>query len=140
MATQKILSRIAIPVALFSCGLLPVRVDAQTSGAGVIVYLDPMTTAGVGGTVNLAPRGEETNLQVTLNPGEKSEGGSDDYRMQVVEEAVRRRGGSSKVSVTCMPTARRRASRAHSGCRTFETAGTSSRWPTNTTRTSWPAG
>jgi hypothetical protein len=85
MARQKILSRIAIPVALVSCGFFPLRMEAQTPGAGVIVYLDPMTTAGVGGTVNLAPKGEETNLQVTLNPGEGPESAADAYRMQVVE-------------------------------------------------------
>jgi len=48
---------------------------AQSPGGNVIVYLDPMTTAGVGGTVSLAPNGPETKLEVTLRPGDTTSDG-----------------------------------------------------------------
>ena len=49
----------------------PARAQARKAKTGnVIVYLDPMTTANVGGTVNLAPNGQATNFEVTLKPGE----------------------------------------------------------------------
>lgn len=85
MARQILLSHIAVPAAVLSCCLLPAHAQAQTSGSAVIVYLDPMTTAGVGGTVNLDPKGEATNLQVTLNPGEASNGDAANYRMQIAQ-------------------------------------------------------
>jgi hypothetical protein len=51
----------------------------------VIVYLDPMTTAGVGGTVNLSPNGRETNFEVTLNPGEAADDQPGEYKIRVVQ-------------------------------------------------------
>jgi hypothetical protein len=57
---------------------------AQASKGHVIVYLDPMTTAGVGGTVNLAPDGNATSFEVTLNSGEKADEPRE-YKMQVVQ-------------------------------------------------------
>ena len=52
---------------------LPSAMHAQGKQGNVIVYLDPMTTAGVAGTVNLAPDGPATNFEVTLNPGESAQ-------------------------------------------------------------------
>jgi hypothetical protein len=60
------------------------RGEAQSRAGTVIVYLDPMTTAGVGGTVNLAPNGPGTNFEVTLNPGE-SAGEEREYKVQVAQ-------------------------------------------------------
>jgi hypothetical protein len=57
---------------------------AQGSPRGVIVYLDPMTTAGVGGTVNLAPKGQATNLEVTLNPADSADR-QREYKVRVVQ-------------------------------------------------------
>ena len=63
---------------------VPTAVRAQGGSGNVIVYLDPMTTAGVGGTVNLAPNGPATNFEVTLNPGD-SEESRGAYKVRVVQ-------------------------------------------------------
>ncbi|MGH7497920.1 MAG: hypothetical protein ACREL3_03605 [Gemmatimonadales bacterium] len=76
--------KIGIVIGAVTCASIPERIYAQASGGNVIVYLDPMTTAGVGGTVNLAPSGEETNLEVTLKPGE-SPSDAKEYRVQVAQ-------------------------------------------------------
>jgi hypothetical protein len=70
---------------------VPMRLSAQGSEGGVIVYLDPMTTAGVGGTVNLAPNGQATNFEVTLNPGDSGER-SGAYKLRVVEGSCSKPG------------------------------------------------
>ncbi len=77
-------SRIVVLGVVFACAGLPSRADAQRPDGSVIVYLDPMTTAGVGGTVNLAPKGEATNFEVTLNPGESSDA-QEEYKVRVVQ-------------------------------------------------------
>jgi len=70
---------------------LPLRLYAQGSEGGVVVYLDPMTTAGVGGTVNLAPNGQATNFEVTLNPGDSSaQYGA--YKLRVVQGSCSKPG------------------------------------------------
>ena len=76
--------RAGVVAGVAACAALPAQSHAQASGGNVIVYLDPMTTAGVGGTVNLAPKGQETNLEVTLKPG-GSPSGESEYRLQVVQ-------------------------------------------------------
>ena len=63
---------------------LPSAAHAQGTQGNVIVYLDPMTTAGVGGTVNLAPNGPATNFEVTLNPGDSTQD-QGAYRVRVVQ-------------------------------------------------------
>jgi hypothetical protein len=69
---------------VLACGFLPSGASAQGQGGHVIVYLDPMTTANVGGTVNLSPNGQATNFEVTLKPGESAnEPGR--YKVRVVE-------------------------------------------------------
>jgi hypothetical protein len=70
---------------------LPLRLHAQGSEGGVIVYLDPMTTAGVGGTVNLAPNGQATRFEVTLNPGD-STAHADAYKLRVVQGSCSKPG------------------------------------------------
>lgn len=84
MSLYNLQRRIAVLGIVLACGGLPTRGEAQASPGNVIVYLDPMTTAGVGGTVNLAPNGQETNFAVTLNPGE-SAGAGQEYKVQVVQ-------------------------------------------------------
>jgi hypothetical protein len=74
---------VALGVVL-ACASLPSGANAQGSESGVIVYLDPMTTAGVGGTVNLAPKGQATNFEVTLNSGDSS-AQSGAYKLRVVQ-------------------------------------------------------
>lgn len=69
---------------------LPSTGSAQGAPGNVIVYLDPMTTEGVGGTVNLAPHGQATNFEVKLKSDEKAEGrgaheGRGTYKVRVVE-------------------------------------------------------
>ena len=71
---------------------LPLRLNAQGSEGGVIVYLDPMTTAGVGGTVNLAPNGPATNFEVTLNPGDSAAARSGAYKLRVVQGSCSKPG------------------------------------------------
>ena len=70
---------------------LPARLSAQGSEGGVVVYLDPMTTAGVGGTVNLAPNGQATNFEVTLNPGDSADR-SGAYKVRVVQGSCSKPG------------------------------------------------
>jgi hypothetical protein len=70
---------------------LPLRLNAQGSEGGVVVYLDPMTTAGVGGTVNLAPNGQATNFEVTLNPGDSTDQ-SGAYKLRVVQGSCSKPG------------------------------------------------
>ena len=77
-------SRIVFLGLLLSFGWPATHAAAQSAASHVIVYLDPMTTAGVGGTVNLAPNGEETDLEVTLNPGDGA-GDAKEYNVQVVQ-------------------------------------------------------
>ncbi len=77
-------SRIAVAGVVLALGAWPAEASAQAKTSNVIVYLDPMTTAGVGGTVNLAPDGDATSFEVTLNPGE-SVTEARGYKMQVVQ-------------------------------------------------------
>jgi hypothetical protein len=63
---------------------LPSAGSAQGAPGNVIVYLDPMTREGVGGTVNLAPHGQATNFEVKLKSDEKAEGRGA-YKVRVVE-------------------------------------------------------
>jgi len=70
---------------------LPLRLNAQGSEGGVVVYLDPMTTAGVGGTVNLAPNGQATNYEVTLNPGDSTDQNGA-YKLRVVQGSCSKPG------------------------------------------------
>jgi hypothetical protein len=80
----KLQRRIVALGVVLACASLPSGANAQGSDGAVIVYLDPMTTAGVGGTVNLAPNGQATNFEVTLNPGDSSdEHGA--YKVRVVQ-------------------------------------------------------
>jgi Rieske Fe-S protein len=93
MTRRSLLSRMAGHGVFMGCSLAGATAAAAQSQAGaVIVYLDPMTTAGVGGTVNLAPSGQETRVQVTLNPAEKPVDGDGDYRMQVVQGSCSKPG------------------------------------------------
>lgn len=84
--------RIILLGIVLACVGFTSRGAAQGPGGNVIVYLDPMTTAGVGGTVNLAPNGPETKLEVTLTPGDTASEGRE-YRMQVVEGTCSTPGG-----------------------------------------------
>jgi hypothetical protein len=78
---QNRIAALGVVVALWG---LPSAMHAQGKQGNVIVYLDPMTTAGVGGTVNLAPNGPATNFEVTLNPGESTpDQGA--YKVRVVQ-------------------------------------------------------
>lgn len=76
--------RIVLPGVVLACGLLTSGARAQSQSGNVIVYLDPMTTAGVGGTVNLSPNGGETDFEVTLNPGEAADQPGE-YKVRVVQ-------------------------------------------------------
>jgi hypothetical protein len=76
--------RIVVLGVVLACGFLPSSASAQGKPGNVIVYLDPMTTANVGGTVNLSPEGPVTNFEVTLNPGEPTDDPSE-YKVRVVQ-------------------------------------------------------
>ena len=76
--------RIVVLGVVLACGFLPSSASAQGKPGHVIVYLDPMTTANVGGTVNLSPNGQATNFEVTLNPGQPTDD-PDEYKVRVVQ-------------------------------------------------------
>lgn len=84
MSLYSLQRRIVVLGVVAACAGVFTRGEAQSPAGNVIVYLDPMTTAGVGGTVNLAPNGPETDFEVTLNPGEPA-GEGREYKMQVVQ-------------------------------------------------------
>jgi hypothetical protein len=77
--------------AVLALAAAPIRVHAQAGEGGVVVYLDPMTTAGVGGTVNLAANGQATNFEVTLNPGDSGEQ-TGAYKVRVVQGSCSKPG------------------------------------------------
>jgi hypothetical protein len=84
MSLFRLQNRIVALGVVVALGGPPSSMHAQGKQGIVIVYLDPMTTAGVGGTVNLAPNGPATNFEVTLNPGESpQEEGA--YKVRVVQ-------------------------------------------------------
>jgi hypothetical protein len=76
--------RIVVLGVVLACGFLPSGASAQGKPGNVIVYLDPMTTANVGGTVNLSPNGQATNFEVTLKPGEPTDDPGE-YKVRVVQ-------------------------------------------------------
>lgn len=84
MSLFRLQNRIAALGVVVALGVLPSAARAQGRPGNVIVYLDPMTTAGVGGTVNLAPNGPATNFEVTLNPGESTQE-QGPYKVRVVQ-------------------------------------------------------
>lgn len=84
MALFTLQKRIVVLGVVLACGFLPSGASAQGKPGNVIVYLDPMTTANVGGTVNLSPNGQATNFEVTLNPGE-STNDPGEYKLRVVQ-------------------------------------------------------
>ena len=83
--------RIVVLGVVLAFASVPSRLIAQGSEGGVIVYLDPMTTAGVGGTVNLAPNGPATNFEVTLNPGDSTDQNGA-YKVRVVQGSCAKPG------------------------------------------------
>jgi hypothetical protein len=76
--------RIVVLGVVLACGFLPSTASAQGKSGNVIVYLDPLTTANVGGTVNLSSNGQATNFEVTLKPGEPTDD-PDEYKVRVVQ-------------------------------------------------------